>query len=315
MIEQANSTLDQIKEKVRRLVMEGDPSVLPDSEIERQINTFVEQDFPFDLRLNNFIERRSFYTRKGIDTYAVDMNEIRQPSGLAIASGYQMDWMQDYSAFNRLWPKIFTSKTQSADGSAGPYNYTASNIPLLRNEVVISATLSSGDAEVLRDNGDGDIIDDSDSSIVGSVNYTTGALEYTFSNTVDSGEDITIQFVPITLRKPNTIFFRNETFILRPVPDGVYKIEYDAFIVPTAFIANNQTPQINQWWQYFAYGAAKKILEERQDVESLNAIMPSMLKQEAMIINQTAAQNNEMRSASIYYNGQLNHGGGYLDGL
>lgn len=309
MVAQADSTLTQIKQKVRRLVIAGDPSILPDSEIERQINTFVEQDFPFSLRINEFIERKSFYTSKGIDRYAVDINTVRTLQGVALSSGKIMQWTQDYRVFESLHPKIFSSSVMSGDNSAGPYTRQVTTLPLLRKEVVVSATLSTGAVEVLQDNGSGTLVSQT-STGTGTVNYQTATVTFTFGNTVDASEEITIQFVPITLSQPYTLFFRNDEIVLRPVPDGVYKIEYDAFIIPSAFLANNQSPKINMWWQYFAFGAAKKILEERQDTESLAAILPAMREQEVLIVEQTAIQDENMRAGTIFSDpvGQRNWG-------
>lgn len=310
MVTQANSTLEQIKQKVRRLVIAGDPSILPDSEIERQINTFVEQDFPFSMRINEFIERKSFYTLSGQDRYDVDMNTVRTLQGVALASGQIMQWTQDYRVFEGLFPKIFQSATLPGDGSAGAYTATVNTLPILRKEVVVSATLSTGVQEILQDNGAGVLTSQTTNLAAGTVDYQSSALSFTFSNTVDTSQTITIQYVPVTKSIPNTLFFRNGEIILRPVPDGAYKIEYDAYIKPSAFLADSQSPKINMWWQYFAFGAAKKILEERQDTESLAAIMPAMREQEVLIIEQTAIQDENMRAPTIYSDpiGQRNWG-------
>jgi hypothetical protein len=299
MVAEVNSTLAQIKEKVRRLIMEGSTEVFPDSEIERQVNTFIEQIMPFDLRLNNFVERQVFYTTKGVDRYSVDLNAIRQPSGIALASGYEMEWMQDYTAFDREWPKIFIDTTQSGDGGS-TYTDTLST-PILRKEVVVSATNNINTQEILVDDGTGTMVEQGTTTNRGSIDYDTGDLSVTFSGTIDSDEDIKIQYVVQNRGRPYTLFFRNDEILLRPVPDEVYKIEYDAFVVPSQLLDDTSTPQVDQWWQYIAFGAAIQILRERQDMESVQVHMIEFERLEEIIINQTAAQNNQMRSSTIYY--------------
>lgn len=316
MVVQANSTLDQIKQKVRRLTMSGDASVLSDDEIERQINTFVEQDFPYSLRINEFIERQSFYTQEGIDRYTVDINTIRTLKKPAIVSGKYADWYQDFNQFNAIWPKSFESTTTTGDGTAGAYSLTVNTLPLLRNEVVVSAIRSDNVQEVFQDDGLGTM----DSQVVGStgtgtVDYATATVSVTFGNTINNGDTITFQYVPVQQNQPNSFFFRNNEIILRPVPDGAYKVEYDAYIIPTAFIATNQSPKLNYWWEYIAYGAAKKILEDRQDVDSLAVILPTFKEKETIIVEQTAIQDENMRANTIYVNNSPFYGGNYYNGV
>lgn len=315
-VAQADSTLDQIKQKVRRLVMAGDATALPDSEIERQINTFVEQDFPVSVRINEFIERREFYTTAGVDRYAIDLNEVRKVKEPVIVSGSFADYYQDYRTFERIYPKSYQRTTIAGDGTAGAYSTTVSSQNLLREEVVVSATLSTGDQEVFQDDGNGTLVSQTTGSTgTGTVDYATALITVTFDNTVNTGDEISIQYVEITLDQPKSAFFRNNEMILRPVPDQVYKVQYDAFIVPSAFIANNQTPQVNFWWEYIAYGAAKKILEDRQDTESLAVILPTFNEKESKIVEQTASQDSNMRAGTIYVDPIQGYGGAYRDGV
>jgi len=316
MVTQADSTLDQIKQKVRRLTMSGDASVLSDSEIERQINTFIEQDFPYSLRINEFIERRSFYTQQGVDRYTVDINTVRTLKMPAIVSGKYADWFQDFNQFNALFPKSYESMTSSGDGTSGAYSLTVSSLPLLRSEVVVSAIRSDNIQEVFQDDGSGTMITQlTGSAGTGTVDYSTATISVTFGNTINSGATITFQYVPVQQNKPNAVFFRNNEIILRPVPDATYKVEYDAYIIPVAFIATNQSPKLNYWWEYIAYGAAIKILQDRQDVESLSVLMPTFKEKETIIVEQTAIQDENMRSNTIYVNNSPYNRGNYYDGI
>jgi hypothetical protein len=74
----------------------------------------------------------------------------------------------------------------------------------------------------------------------------------------------------------------------------------EVYIRPTQLLAANQSPQLEEWWQWIAYGAAKKIFEDRMDLESVQQIMPEYKKQESMMIRRTIMQLANERVATIY---------------
>jgi len=67
-------------------------------------------------------------------------------------------------------------------------------------------------------------------------------------------------------------------------------------------------PQIAQWWQYIAYGASKKVFEDRFDFDSVQQIMPEFKQQEAFVLSTTACQQVNERTVTIYTQGR-NFGG------
>src|SRR5207247_3598233 len=89
---------------------------------------------------------------------------------------------------------------------------------------------------------------------------------------------------------PLAVLFYDTTFTLRPVPDMAYRVQMDCFIQPTALLANNQQPGLQEFWQYIAYGAAKKVFEDRMDIESVQLILPEYRKQENLILRRTIVQ-------------------------
>jgi hypothetical protein len=95
------------------------------------------------------------------------------------------------------------------------------------------------------------------------------------------------------------LFYDNK-FVLRPVPDQPYQINFEAYVRPTYLMAENQVPQLEEWWQYIAYGAAKKIFEDRMDLESVALILPEYKKQETLCLRRTIVQYTNERTATIY---------------
>lgn len=157
------------------------------------------------------------------------------------------------------------------------------------------------------------------------INYFTGAFTITFKNYAGapvapgSGVGIFSQTVPTITSIPQSMLFYENQFTLRPLPDQPYRINFEVFSRPTSLLASNQSPQLEEWWQYIAYGAAKKIFEDKMDMESVQNIMPEFKTQERLCLRRTLVQYANERTATIYtdqtntsagWNGWGNGGGG-----
>lgn len=132
------------------------------------------------------------------------------------------------------------------------------------------------------------------------INYLTGAFTITFPSAPASGTPINSQTVPSITSIPQSLLFYENQFTLRPVPDQPYRINFEVFVRPTALLSSNQTPQLEEWWQYIAYGAAKKIFEDKMDMESVANIMPEFKVQERLCLRRTLVQYANERTATIY---------------
>jgi hypothetical protein len=300
MVEQANSTLRQIRDKVRRLVFAGDPSVLPDSEIERQINTFGTQSMPFRVRINDLIKVHQFFTERGVDQYPIDRNLIRELTTPLTIQGFTAGLSQDPVSFFQIYPKIYETKQLAGDGSSGPYDLTLSSLPLMPRTVSVAATLVDGTQAVLLDDGEGNLGPAALGS--GTVDYQSAEVSATFANIVDTDQNVTFRYVAQEWTRPRDALFVNNIMTLRPVPDDNYRVEFYVYQTPVAFISDNQNPEVDFWWEYLAFGAAKKILQDRNDYETLQGVEASLRELESEIVNQTAAELNQSRTATIYNN-------------
>lgn len=87
---------------------------------------------------------------------------------------------------------------------------------------------------------------------------------------------------------------------MRPIPDQVYKIEIEVQERPTELLSASRSPELEQWWQYIAYGAAKKIFEDRTDTDSIQVIMPEFKQQERLVLRRTINQQTQNRVQTIY---------------
>ncbi len=148
------------------------------------------------------------------------------------------------------------------------------------------------------------------------INYLTGVFTVTFSQNVIVGVPIVGQTVPTNLTLPQSILFYNNEFTVRPVPDQAYRVEFEVYQRPTALLETGQVPELEEYWQYIAYGAAKKIFEDRMDLDSVQMIMPEFKQQERLVLRRTIVQNTNERTATIFTESMGNNGGwnGYANG-
>jgi hypothetical protein len=142
------------------------------------------------------------------------------------------------------------------------------------------------------------------------INYFTGNYTITFPFAPKQGQAINSQVVPSTASLPQALLFFDNRFTLRPIPDQPYRVQFEAYQAPVALLQLNQSPQLNEWWQYIAYGAAKKIFQDRQDLESVQLIEPEFKTQERLCLRRTIVQYTNDRVATIYSEQTNNHGNG-----
>lgn len=134
----------------------------------------------------------------------------------------------------------------------------------------------------------------------GIVNYATGAYTVNFSVAPRVGASINSQTVPTALAIPKAILYYNNKFVVRPVPDQPYRIDIEVYQRPSALLDSAQTPELEEYWQYIAFMASKKIFEDRMDMESVQMILPACKEQERLCLRRTLVQYSNERTATIY---------------
>jgi len=138
------------------------------------------------------------------------------------------------------------------------------------------------------------------------INYVTG--QFTVAFTLDgttpvapgAGVAINSETVPTVASLPQGMLFYSNKIVLRPLPDQPYRIEFEVYKRPTELIGSNSVPELNEYWQYIAYGAAKKIFEDRMDLDSVQLIMPEFKQQERLCLRRTLVQNTNERTSTIF---------------
>jgi len=309
------STLDKIRIKVRRLTRSPSSSQLLDLTIDEYINTFVLYDFPEHLRAFYLRSTLTFYSRPYIDTYSTNTANPDDPlfnfknlytttHGPVYIAGFNATLSQSREQFFGIYPKTnsIASIGLTGDGVTTNFVGTLTGVPFIRNEVTISSVDINNAALVLKDDGNGNLVipNTTPTAPASTIDYITGAYVINFPVAPANGAAINSQTIIYVPSRPQAVLYYEGIFTLRPVPDQSYPINLEVYKRPDELLAANQMPELSEWWQYIAYGASKKIFEDRMDMESIQSIMPEFKKQEALINRRTIVQQSNDRVSTIY---------------
>jgi hypothetical protein len=313
------STLTQIRTKVRRLTRSPSSSQLTNDQIDDYVNTFVLYDFP-EFTVDNQVV---FFTMPNVDEYFTNTDNEDDPlfnfkniylsvQPPAYIAGEEVALTQTRDQFFREYPKTEAEEIIGAgDSVTVAFTGTLATTPVLANTVSFSSIDDDGNGIVLNDLPQydgvtglqlqtGDLVEPDSTTSVGVINYLTGVYSFTFPLAPGNGENVIAQTFRYAAAKPRSILYEDRTFTLRPVPDKVYRVEIDAFKRPTELLNVTDEPDVAQWWQYIAYGASKKVFEDRMDVESIQAITPEFLRQRSLVLQKLVVQQSSERTATIY---------------
>ncbi len=325
-------TLTDIQQKVRRLTRTPSEAQLTTTQLNEYINTFVVYDFPEHLRTFNLRTTFTFYCNPYQDVYNTDTSVLPTSNPLydfqnkyltvhppVYIAGYQVLYTQSPEQFFNIYPKIesinlitqgdgVTTAYSGVIGNLNPLlpNLTSSVTAILPGSVLFSSVdinnsgIAYNDIPVYPSNGTGVLVDANTGIAAGTVNYLTGQYTVTFVVAPKAGANINSQVVFYQPSLPQAILYYANQFTLRPVPDQPYQINLEVYQAPVDLIGANAVPLLNEWWQYIAYGAAKKILEDRMDLDTVALILPEFLKQQCLINRRNIVQYTNERPSTIY---------------
>jgi len=194
------------------------------------------------------------------------------------------------------------------------------NFPVNQNSVIFSAivannsTLTYVDVPVLGRVDVGNLVNASTAVPRGTINYITGQYLIDFEQVPLANTNVVRQSLPYTPSPPTSLLYsnlgridpttgkviNNKVFTVRPIPDGAYPVNLQAFRLPAELLESGDSPELNQWWQYISYLAAKKVFDDRLDLESIQQIMPELKVQENLVLSKKVVQNTTQRAPTIY---------------
>lgn len=337
LVTAGDSTVDAMRRKVRRLTASASESALATIDIDRGLNTFINQDFPYAIKLDAMRSVYTFFTEPYRDRYPLDINYNQGVRAPAYVEGIQSSFYKDRQQFNMVWPRFPTLfKPISGDGTTLTFNFTIPG-PFLSKEVVLGGIDKNGTPITVNDDGNGNLLFEVPNSqisvptaltvapgmfnqntanpgqytktIIGSVNYVTGIFSITFPIAPIAGQQMTLWVSQYMTGRPLSILFWNNEFIIRPVPKLIHKIEVETFLTPVQFMLSTDVPILTQWWQYIAYGCAMEILRERQDMAGVEALREGFERQEALVLERQGVDELFIPSPTIFNSPSSNYYG------
>lgn len=296
------------------------------------VNSFYLYDFPSKFRSLKLKDVYTFNTINGIDTYTFDSENyttVEQPCYCMNRPIALFNDQWSFYALNYNWQ--FQDNFTTGNNTTGPYSGLATATPILRSinnnpdlnvnpnyaasrvqNILITANISNGVTLNVTDDGQGNLIGDVLNGPVpvvpgssGTIDYGTGQISgLLFNQGVPQGNFIQLQYNPFTPSIPLSILFFQNQFTVRPVPDLGYTITLVAYRQPSQALANTPAfagnPELSEWWECIAVGAAKKIYEDRGDERGI-ALMDKMLAERYSIVEtRTYAQLGKQRISTIF---------------
>jgi len=148
----------------------------------------------------------------------------------------------------------------------------------------------------------------------GVVNYVTTQMTINFPVAPAAGTNINVWAATYQVGRPYNALFWNNEITIRPVPDNVYLVEIETYQSPSQFMNTGSHPILNQWAQYIAYGAAREILRDRQDMEGVANLEEGFLRQEALVLERQSIEEIQQPNITLFNSTQLGFGVGNGNG-
>lgn len=144
----------------------------------------------------------------------------------------------------------------------------------------------------------------------GTINYVTSEITLDLPVAAMPGTLLNIWAATYQPGRPYNLLFWNNEFTIRPVPDNVYLCEIEAYQNPVQFMQTSDNPQLNQWAQYIAYGAAREILRDRQDMEGVENLRQGFERQEALVLERQSVEEIGQPNITLFNTTQAGMGYG-----
>ena len=149
---------------------------------------------------------------------------------------------------------------------------------------------------------------------VGAVNYVTGDISFTYPLPLQEGTTLTIWVSQYQPGRPYSLLFWNNELTIRPIPKYVHKVEVETYLTPVQFMSTTDSPILNQWVQYIAYGTAIEILRLRQDMAGVANLMEGFKRQEGLALERQGVEEINQRNRTIFASTTPSDGFGFNQG-
>lgn len=313
------ATLQDIRNKIRRMTGSANDISLTDDQIDDYINSYYLYDLPAEFRSLQLKDVYTFMTERGVATYAWDSEKYISVETPCYLNKREISLFYNEKEFFGFVPAdMYTQTIDQGDGTTGPYTATLQNTPIIpsvnnnpatagypASRVVnffIGANSAFGSTQSVSDisaGATGTLTGDG----TGTINYSTGALSVTFTAVVPSGEDINVNYLSQNITRPIAILYLQNQLTLSPPPDQAYLVEITVYRQPTNVLLNSSgtnSPELKEWWELIACGAAKKVFEDRSDDEGIAQMMRMIEQRYSVVETRTYVQLGNERVPTIF---------------
>lgn len=326
-------TLDMMRNTVRRMTARYTPQQMQDTQIDNYINLAYTLHFPEQFKNLKLTKPYVFNTVPNVDTYnfvyeqgiitSPISSSLYPPGNIQITppvycQGYILRYFQDKTTFYNRWPNLSVNQqVGTGKGTSGPYTGTIPPTPFLRGQqdifgnntepaVIISSFDNTGFSYSITDSpiagsNTGNLVDNQGNT-VGTVNYLTGAYNFTVANSaiIPAGDPIFAAVVPYQTSRPTDVLFYNQQLVFRPVPQQVFQVEFQISQQPTQLIANNDAPELDEWYLFICAIASKLIYTDFPDEQGMAYLMPIYQEQLQIAQRRTLRQYGSQRASTIF---------------
>ncbi len=330
----------EMRNTTRRMSARYSPTQMTDAQIDRYLNLFMTLFLPLHFKNLKLTKPYVFLTVPNVDTYdfVYQNGLVVNPAGTTGAQdeflpgnvqltppvycqGYLLRYSQDKSLFYNYWPKLSVNQIINNSSVATPYTGYIPSVPFYRAQmdvfgnvteagVIISAydsdltSVTSGFSYAITDvpvanSNTGNLVED-DGTVVGTVNYLSGFYTFTPTGSLPPNLPIYASVVPYQASRPTDVLFYNQQMVLRPCPLQVYQMEFQISQQPLDLIANNEAPELDEWYLFICAGAAKLIYTDFPDEEGMGYLMPIWQEQLQLAQRRTLRQLSSQRAQTIF---------------
>jgi hypothetical protein len=144
----------------------------------------------------------------------------------------------------------------------------------------------------------------------GTVNYVTTQINLLIPVPLQAGSQLNIWAATYQVGRPYNLLFWNNELTIRPVPDNVYLCEVEVYQTPAQFMNTTDSPILNQWGQYIAFGVSREILRDRQDMEGVENLREGFERQEALVLERQSIEEIQIPNITLFNSAQIGYGVG-----
>ncbi len=123
----ADTTYSFIEKKVRRLTASASEASLSSADIQRAVNLFYENDFPYAIKIDQQRSVYKFLTIPNVDRYPVDVNNLQGFRAPVYFEGIQGNLFKNRDQLYNLYPRYPTQFQRGAGAGGSITNATQAN--------------------------------------------------------------------------------------------------------------------------------------------------------------------------------------------